>query len=231
MKKAFIGLVILASCAAPSVLLASGLTNQQSESLIAVVQSSPGTPASAFVSLITSFSNISVSQAESLINVVQAAPGVPANAFVNLLVSFTYFAPTSTTSSPVEEITTVQLTNPSTAVAKPELQFLDEPKFIFEEISMPADCCGVNSRHYESYEVNWKTNLPARIEHYPVNTWATPPEKYSETPIRSYGNYPFLACSPWDAGVFYIDKEYICELNLITEGNSRIKWSKKFIFH
>lgn len=73
----------------PSVSSAAALTQQQSNSLIAVVQSSPGTPASAFVSLITAFSNITVNQATSLITVVQAAPGVPANAFVNLLTSFT----------------------------------------------------------------------------------------------------------------------------------------------
>ena len=75
--------------AVPAVSFAVALTPQQSSSLIAVVQSSPGTPASAFVSLITAFSNITVNQAISLITVVQAAPGVPANAFVDLLTSFT----------------------------------------------------------------------------------------------------------------------------------------------
>jgi len=75
--------------ALPSVSFAAALTPQQSSSLIAVVQSSPGTPASAFVSLITAFSNITVTQATSLITVVQVAPGVPANAFVDLLTSFT----------------------------------------------------------------------------------------------------------------------------------------------
>ena len=73
----------------PSVSFAAPLTQTQAESLINVVQSSPGTPASAFTNLITAFSNITVAQAESLISVVQAAPGVAANAFVNLLVSFT----------------------------------------------------------------------------------------------------------------------------------------------
>ena len=73
----------------PSVSSAAALTQQQSNSLIAVVQSSPGTPASAFVSLITAFSNITVNQATSLITVVQASPSAPANAFVNLLTSFT----------------------------------------------------------------------------------------------------------------------------------------------
>lgn len=73
----------------PAVSFAVALTPQQSSSLIAVIQSSPGTPASAFVPLITAFSNITVNQAASLIAVVQAAPGVPANAFVDLLTSFT----------------------------------------------------------------------------------------------------------------------------------------------
>lgn len=73
----------------PSVSFAAALTPQQSSSLIAVVQSSPGTPASAFVSLITAFSNITTTQASSLITVVQAAPSVPASAFVDLLTSFT----------------------------------------------------------------------------------------------------------------------------------------------
>ncbi len=73
----------------PSVSFAAALTTQQASSLIAVVQSSPGTPASAFTNLITAFSNITIAQADSLIGVVQAATGVPASAFVNLLTSFT----------------------------------------------------------------------------------------------------------------------------------------------
>lgn len=73
----------------PSASLAAPLTNDQANSLIAVVQSSPTTPASAFTNLITAFSSITVLQAESLITVVQAAPGVPATAFVNMLLAFT----------------------------------------------------------------------------------------------------------------------------------------------
>lgn len=73
----------------PSLTLAAPLTNDQAVSLIEVVQSSPDTPASAFINLITAFSDITDIQAESLITVVQAAPGVPANAFVSLLVAFT----------------------------------------------------------------------------------------------------------------------------------------------
>lgn len=88
MKKIFT-LVLALTFFIPAVSFAVGLTSQQAASLIGVVQSSPGTPASAFVSLITAFSNITVNQATSLITVVQAAPGVPANAFVNLLTSFT----------------------------------------------------------------------------------------------------------------------------------------------
>lgn len=79
----------------PSVSSAAALTQQQANSLIAVVQSSPGTPASVFISLITAFSSITTTQASSLITVVQAAPGVPANAFVNLLTSFTVDTPTT----------------------------------------------------------------------------------------------------------------------------------------
>lgn len=67
----------------------SALTQDQAVSLINVVRSSPGTPASAFTTLITTFSNITIKQAESLIGVVQTAPNVPANAFVSLLISFT----------------------------------------------------------------------------------------------------------------------------------------------
>lgn len=82
-------LVISAVFLFPATSSAAALTNDQASSLISVVQSSPGTAASAFVSLITTFSNITVAQAESLIGVVQQSPGTPASAFVDLLVSFT----------------------------------------------------------------------------------------------------------------------------------------------
>ena len=97
--------------ALPSVSSAATLTPQQSASLIAVVQSSPGTPASAFVSLIPAFSNITVVQATSLITVVQAAPNVPATAFVDLLTSFT--VDTSTVQ------TTVTQTSAATSIPEP----------------------------------------------------------------------------------------------------------------
>lgn len=90
----------------PSVSFAAGLTSQQSSSLIAVVQSSPGTPASAFVSLITSFSNITVNQATSLITVVQSSPGTPASAFVNLLTSFTVDTAVTQPATPATPATT-----------------------------------------------------------------------------------------------------------------------------
>lgn len=138
MRKIIPTLAILFSIL-PSVSSAAALTQQQSTSLIAVVQSSPGTPASAFVSLITAFSNITTNQAASLITVVQAAPGVPANAFVNLLTSFTVdistapavIAPTVTpvaatpTQTPIIQISSVNIT-PTITSAKIEWQ-TDKP--------------------------------------------------------------------------------------------------------
>ncbi len=109
----------------PSVSFAAALTQQQSSSLIAVVQSSPGTPASAFVSLITAFSNITVNQASSLIAVVQAAPGVPASAFVNLLTSFTVDTPTSqsqpTAQATSQAVTPIATTTSGTIPATPAI--------------------------------------------------------------------------------------------------------------
>ncbi len=87
MRNLAVGFVIASMF--PAVSSAAALTSEQANSLIKVVQSSPGTPASVFVPLITSFSSVTTSQAASLITVVQAAPGVPANAFVGLLISFT----------------------------------------------------------------------------------------------------------------------------------------------
>jgi|CXWL01.1.fsa_nt_gi hypothetical protein len=117
-----VGLLIL-----PSVSFATPLTQDQANSLIAVVQSSPTTPASAFVPLITNFSNITVPQAESLINVVQQAPGVPANAFVNLLVSFTQepviaLGGTTVTTTPTETAPTTTLVDNQPAPIQPVAQ-------------------------------------------------------------------------------------------------------------
>lgn len=100
----------------PSVSSAAALTQQQANSLIAVVQSSPNTPASIFVSFITSFSNITVNQATSLITVVQSAPGVPANAFVGLLTSFTVDTPAV---QPATQATTAE-TNQQTTQPAPD---------------------------------------------------------------------------------------------------------------
>ena len=88
MKKTIL-ILILVTFIIPLTGYAAPLTNQQSVSLINVVKSSPSTPASAFVGLITAFSSITNTQAESLITVIQAAPEAPADAFVNLLMSFT----------------------------------------------------------------------------------------------------------------------------------------------
>ena len=101
----------------PSISFAAALTPQQSISLIAVVQSSPGTSASVFVPLITAFSNITVNQATSLITVVQAAPGTPASAFVNLLISFT--VDTATTQPATNQAVTPTTSQSTTPAEQP----------------------------------------------------------------------------------------------------------------
>ncbi len=121
MKKIAIALAAL-FFVVPSVSFAAGLTSQQASSLIAVVQSSPSTPASVFVPFITSFSNITVSQATSLIAVVQAASNTPASAFVNLLVSFTV---DTSTAQPVTKTT---WTTPSGAVIGADGTVLSAPQ-------------------------------------------------------------------------------------------------------
>lgn len=109
MKKYIIGIILsIGIFISPAFSQAAGLTTQQANSLIAVVQSAPGVPASAFVNLITSFSNITVNQATSLIAVVQSAPSAPVNAFVNLLMSFT-------SDTTVAQVTTQTATQPTTS--------------------------------------------------------------------------------------------------------------------
>lgn len=109
MKKYLLGAVLfLGILISPALTQAAGLTTNQANTLIAVVQSSPGTPASSFVNLITAFSNITIAQAESLITVVQSAPGAPASSFVNLLIAFAG----DTSSQP--ELPTPQPTTPTT---------------------------------------------------------------------------------------------------------------------
>jgi hypothetical protein len=100
--------VILLAMWMPVSVYADGLTKDQSQSLIAVVQSSPGTPADVFVPLITAFSNISTLQATSLVNVIQAAPGVSPDAFTDLLISFTVTSPKEET---LRELATEQQEN------------------------------------------------------------------------------------------------------------------------
>ena len=97
-------LAIIVFLLVPSVSFAAPLTQQQANSLISVVQSSPTTPASAFTDLITAFSNITIAQATTLINVIQQAPGVPANAFVDMLLAFTTdpIQPTLGTTQPIQ---------------------------------------------------------------------------------------------------------------------------------
>lgn len=96
----------------PSVSFAAPLTQDQANSLISVVQSSPATPASAFTSLITAFSSITIAQANSLINVVQQSPNTPANAFVDMLLAFTVDPIQSTPTLGVTQSTTNPVTNP-----------------------------------------------------------------------------------------------------------------------
>ncbi|MFA6519831.1 MAG: hypothetical protein WCT41_03365 [Candidatus Paceibacterota bacterium] len=119
MKKYIAGAVLsLGVFVSPALIQAASLTTQQANSLIAVVQSAPGVPASAFVNLITSFSNITVNQATSLITVVQSAPTAPANAFVNLLISFTSDSTTSqSTTSATNQSATTQPAQSTSALA------------------------------------------------------------------------------------------------------------------
>lgn len=121
MKKYIVGAVLsLGMLAAPALTQAAALTTAQSTSLIAVVQSSPGTPASAFVNLITAFSNITTNQATSLIAVVQASPSTPANVFVDLLTSFTVdTASTQLATSETNQAVTQTATTQSTTFATP----------------------------------------------------------------------------------------------------------------
>lgn len=85
----------------PTITLATPLTKLQADSLISVVQSSPGIPASAFTGLITAFSNVTTAQAKSLIGVIQASPTAPASAFESLLFAFTQGAQPATGASSV----------------------------------------------------------------------------------------------------------------------------------
>lgn len=159
MKEIFT-LVLALAFFIPSVSFAGGLTSQQAASLIGVVQSSPGTPASAFVSLITAFSNITVNQATSLITVVQAAPGVPANAFVDLLTSFTIDIPTTPASTPAstQAVTPpmTQSTTPTivptatTQPTTPSTQTTTDLSQIPKEISIQGQVCNLSQTNLKT---------------------------------------------------------------------------------
>ncbi|HEY4500669.1 MAG TPA: hypothetical protein VJI70_00135 [Candidatus Paceibacterota bacterium] len=115
MKNYIFGTIFsLGILATPAFTQAAALTTAQSTSLIAVVQSSPGTPASAFVNLITAFSNITTNQATSLIAVVQASPSTPATAFVDLLTSFTVDTTTTQPATPATNQAVIPTTPQST---------------------------------------------------------------------------------------------------------------------
>lgn len=155
MKKVFT-LVLAVTFLIPSVSFAAGLTSQQAASLIGVVQSSPGTPASAFVSLITAFSNITVNQATSLITVVQAAPGVPANAFVDLLTSFTIDIPTTPASTQAVTPPITQSTAPTivptatTQSTTPSIQTTTDPSQTPTEISIQGQVCNLSQTNLKT---------------------------------------------------------------------------------
>lgn len=162
MKKITVALAVLLFVV-PSVSSAAALTSQQSSSLIAVVQSSPGIPASAFVSLITSFSNITVNQATSLITVVQAAPGVPASAFVNLLTSFTVDAvavqpatPTTVVPAVTIPVTPTQTNSQSTATTQTNQQTTNTNNPSSLSVTLGQVTTTMTSVHVE-----WDTNLPS----------------------------------------------------------------------
>lgn len=98
---------------------ATGLTTQQATTLIQVVQASPGTPASAFVSLITAFSDLNTAQASSLISVVQSSPGTSASVFVPLITSFSSGVSNNQPSSNNAPATQTTTANNGTNVANP----------------------------------------------------------------------------------------------------------------
>lgn len=127
----------------PSLSFAAPLTQDQASSLISVVQSSPQTPANAFIGLITAFSNITMPQAESLITVVQASPGTPSRAFINFLMAFTADQPITLT-TPVVSIVN-QLETPNVPVMEPPTITLEGGNGIFTLIpNSPFSIVSVN---------------------------------------------------------------------------------------
>ena len=129
------------------------------------MQSSPGVPASAFVNLITAFSNITVNQASSLIAVVQASPTTPATAFVDLLTSFTVDtsatpatnqAVTPTTPQSTAQTATIQLTN-TTSTEK--LQFVGVPYLEVESWKNLS-----SNETIVRYKLHATTNIPSSLD-------------------------------------------------------------------
>lgn len=145
----------------PQVIFAAPLTQAQAESLINVIQSSPGVPADAFTNLIIAFSNITITQADSLIGVIQAAPGVPANAFVNLLTSFTVDTAPATvtqTAQPTNTTQTPQTSSSATTTSTPQTLPLATTPVSQAHIEI----VGPAAREYRAYD--WNTfngqNIP-----------------------------------------------------------------------
>ncbi len=188
MKNCLLGVVfLLGVLISPAFTQAAGLTTAQSTSLIAVVQSSPGTPASAFVNLITAFSNITVNQATSLIVVVQAAPNTPATAFVNLLTSFTDDTATTqpATLATNQEVTptipaTPTPTQPSTTTTTSTSV---APTVILPPIDTALDIHSVTARniHYDDWQSN-HTIMPDGVYLYVV---ANEPLDFGKTQLSS----------------------------------------------
>jgi hypothetical protein len=118
MKKYILGAILSFSILSyPAFANAAGLTPQQATTLIQVVQASPGTPASAFVSLITAFSDLNVNQASSLITVVQSSPGTAASIFVPLITSFTDNSSATQSNQQTTNITNTSSTNTSSTLS------------------------------------------------------------------------------------------------------------------
>lgn len=150
MKKYIVGAVLsLGILISPTFTQAVGLTTGQANSLIAVVQSAPGVPASAFVNLITSFSNITTNQATSLIAVVQSAPGAPASAFVNLLISFTSDT-TTQVATPATNQAVTPTTQPTTTTATtPTLTFTANPTSVSPDQTVKLTWSSTNTTSCE----------------------------------------------------------------------------------
>lgn len=125
MKKYILGAVLsLGILALPAFTQAAALTDAQAATIITVVKSSPSTPASAFINLITAFSGVTDSQAASLIVVVQSSPNTAASVFVPLLTSFTSGTAANQTTTQSTTSTTQQPAQTTTSAAQPSITIL-----------------------------------------------------------------------------------------------------------